>query len=174
MTLAIESFEVSWLIEFVIWEIEISCFFFSRDDYAQFKVFWRRKRYRFILRVSLFSVSLSYLVYENILQGKNYPDIFTNKEFLLNIYRRFSFQTCYCGLAFVFIPRWIFRSIIVKQLGKQSVAFTSEMQLQRVKHCQGIFSSIIDSFNLSDIIFRLESYSCFPFPLFSRWPVVVT
>lgn len=61
-------------------------------------------------------VILSLHVYGNILRGKNYPDIFTNKEFLFNIYRRFSFQTCYCELAFVFILRWIFRSLIVKQL----------------------------------------------------------
>lgn len=75
MTLAIVeswSFEVPRLIEFVIWGIEISCFFFFffRDDYAQLEIFWRRKRYRWIwkrkfprrfIRVSLFSVSLSYL-----------------------------------------------------------------------------------------------------------------
>lgn len=44
------SFEVPRLIEFVIWGIEISCFFFFffRDDYAQLEIFWRRKRYRWI------------------------------------------------------------------------------------------------------------------------------
>lgn len=119
------SFKVPWIVNWIRnFNRNFVFFFFFK---AQFEAFRRRKRNRWILKrkfpqriYSSFLISriviLSLYVYGNILRGKNYPDIFTNKEFLLNIYRRFSFQTCYCELAFVFILRWIFRSLIVKQL----------------------------------------------------------
>lgn len=42
MTLAIESFEVSWLIEFVIWGIEISCFFFFLETITRNSKYFSR------------------------------------------------------------------------------------------------------------------------------------
>lgn len=163
------SFKVPWIVNWIR-NFNRNFVFFFFFFKAQFEAFRRRKRNRWILkrkfpqriysplRVSLFPVSLSYL----------YMSMETfYEEKIIQIFSRTKNSSSTSIVDFLFklvivsSPLYLFFvesfvPLLSNNSWKQSVAFTSEMQLQRVKHCQGIFSSIIDSFNLVGYYFSFR------------------
>lgn len=157
------SFELPWLIEFVIRGIEIS--FKRRLRAIQSILTGKRISETQFIRVSLFSLSLSYLVYGNILRGENYRDIFTNKEsFLPNeIYRRFSFQTCYCELLYLFFVES--SVLLLSNNCRETICrfhFGNAIETSETPSRNFLFNYQSTIRNLPDIIFRFRKLFSFP------------